>query len=37
MKRTIAIILAVLMTATVITVFSGCGSGQTPNTGGKHS
>ena len=32
MKRTIAILLAVLMTATVITVFSGCGSGQTPNT-----
>lgn len=32
MKRTIAILLAVLMTATVITVFSGCGSRQTPNT-----
>ena len=32
MKRTIVILLAVLMTATVITVFSGCGSGQTPNT-----
>ena len=32
MKRTIAILLAVLMTVTVITVFSGCGSGQTPNT-----
>ena len=35
MKRTIAILLAVLMTATVITVFSGCGSGQTPNTEGS--
>ena len=35
MKRTIAIILAVLMTATVITAFSGCGSGQTPNTEGS--
>ena len=32
MKRTIAILLAVLMTATVITVFSGCGSGQAPDT-----
>ena len=32
MKRTIVILLAVLMTVTVITVFSGCGSGQTPNT-----
>ena len=32
MKRTIAILLAVLMTATAITVFSGCGSGQTPDT-----
>ena len=32
MKRTIAILLAVLMTATVITVFSGCGSWQTPDT-----
>jgi len=31
MKRTIAILLAVLMTVTVITVFSGCGSGQTPD------
>ena len=35
MKRTIAILLAVLMTVTVITVFSGCGSGQTPNTEGS--
>lgn len=35
MKRTIAMLLAVLMTATVITVFSGCGSGQTPNTEGS--
>lgn len=35
MKRTIAILLAVLMTATVITVFSGCGSGQSPNTEGS--
>ena len=35
MKRTIVILLAVLMTATVITVFSGCGSGQTPNTEGS--
>ena len=35
MKRTIAILLAVLMTAIVITVFSGCGSGQTPNTEGS--
>lgn len=32
MKRTIAILLAVLMTVTAITVFSGCGSGQTPDT-----
>ena len=32
MKRTIAILLAMLMTATVITVFSGCGSGQAPDT-----
>ena len=32
MKRTIVILLAVLMTATVITAFSGCGSGQTPDT-----
>ena len=32
MKRTIAILLAVLMTVTVLTVFSGCGSGQTPDT-----
>ena len=35
MKRTIAILLAVLMTAIVITVFSGCGSGQTPDTEGS--
>lgn len=35
MKRTIAILLAVLMTVTAITVFSGCGSGQTPNTEGS--
>ena len=35
MKRTIAILLAVLMTVTVITVFSGCGSGQTPDTEGS--
>ena len=35
MKRTIVILLAVLMTVTVITVFSGCGSGQTPNTEGS--
>ena len=35
MKRTIVILRAVLMTATVITVFSGCGSGQTPNTEGS--
>ena len=32
MKRAIAVLLAVLMTVTVITVFSGCGSGQTPDT-----
>lgn len=32
MKRTIAILLAVLMAVTVITVFSGCGSGQVSDT-----